>query len=103
MDRLTRAERRWDWHTWNLLLQIQQATDGKDARQKTGEMTERGLCVAATPAMRALVRRRYARSFITGEIIDRGGHRVRYLPCFEVTKAGRAALKAAMAEGITVQ
>ena len=44
---LTR-EKRWHWRTWNLLLQIQRATDGEDRRQKSGEMTERGLCIAQT-------------------------------------------------------
>jgi hypothetical protein len=103
MDGLTRAERRWNGHTWNLLLQIERATDGKDPLQRAGETDTPGLCAARSPEMRALERRRWARVFDTVEVVDQGGDRVRYLPCWEVTRLGRAALKAAKAEGITVQ
>ena len=51
---LSRGERRWHWRTWNLLLQIREATDGKDPRQRSGDMTTRGLCVAETSEIRAL-------------------------------------------------
>ena len=42
---LTKSEKQWDWRTWNLLLQIRDATDGMDRRQLSGEMGARNLLV----------------------------------------------------------
>ena len=99
---LTRAERRWNWHTWNLLYQIQQATDGLDPRQRHGEMTEHGLCVATTSEMRALDRRGWVEAYDTGELFDDDGNS-RMLPVWRVTSTGREALVAAEAAGLTIR
>jgi hypothetical protein len=99
---LTRNERRWHWRTWNLLLQIRQATDGEDARQRSGEMTTRGLCIAETSEIRALETREWIQAIDTGELFDDDGNS-RHLPVWAVTASGREALKAAEAEGVTVQ
>lgn len=103
MMSLSRAERAWHWRTWNLLLQIRQATDGEDRRQKTGEMTERNLLVAHTSKLRALHRRGWVEHVDTGELISDDGNEVRYLPAWQVTAAGREALEAALAAGVTIQ
>jgi hypothetical protein len=99
---LGQSERRWNWRTWNLLWQIEQATDGEDARQKSGEMTERGLCIALTPEMRALKRRGWAEVCDHGELFDDGGNS-RILPVWRVTVAGRQALEAAERAGVTIR
>lgn len=70
---LTRDERRWSWRTWNTLLQIREATDGKDPRQKSGESDPdfRGLLIApGWPRMRALRKRKWIREFDSGELFD---------------------------------
>jgi len=99
---INRNERRWNWRTWNLLLQIRQATDGEDRRQRSGEMTTRGLCVAETAEIRALEKRKWIEAIDTGELFDDNGNS-RHLPVWAVTTEGREALKAAEAAGITIQ
>jgi len=96
---LSRAERAWHWRTWNLLDQIRVATDGEDARQKNGEMTTRGLCIAKTSEIRAFERRGWVRDFDIGELFDDNGNS-RMLPVWEITIKGRNALHAAKREGI---
>lgn len=100
---ITRAERRWNWHTWNLLLQIKEATDGHDARQLHGDMTERNLLVAHTSELRALQRRGWVECVGSGEFFPDNGCEERSLPAWEVTKVGRKALAAAIKSGITVR
>jgi|SRR5271166_1553220 len=100
---LTKSEKRWHWRTWNLLLQIRQATDGEDVRQRHGEMTERNLCVAHTPEMRAIHKRGWAEHVDTGELISADGNDVSYLPAWQITEAGREALSAAVLSGLTIQ
>jgi hypothetical protein len=100
---LSRGERKWHWRTWNLLLQIQQAADGEDRRQVSGEMTVRGLCVANTSEIRALDSRRWIEAIGSGELWDGDGNS-RVVPVWAVTTDGRAALKAAVGEyGLTIQ
>ena len=100
---LSRGERRWHWRTWNLLLQIREATDGRDPRQRSGDMTTRGLCIAETSEIRALGERRgWIETNDSGELFDdEGNSKVR--PVWTVTARGRAALEAAVAAGITIQ
>jgi hypothetical protein len=100
---LTRAEKRWHWRTWNLLLQIREATDGKDARQIHGDMTERNLLVAHTPELRALRKRGWVECVDFGEYFPDNGDRLVELPAWAVTAAGREALDAAVAAGVTIQ
>lgn len=99
---ITRSERRWHWRTWNLLWQIQRATDGVDPRQTSGEMTCRGLCsLAGRPEVKALKRRGWIVITDYGEVhVDNGD--VRERPVWEITFAGRAALEAAKLAGVTV-
>lgn len=99
---LTRAEKRWNWHTWNLLLQIREATDGNDPRQRGGEMTERNLCVASgRPEMKAFRTRGWVECVAFGEVHE--GDTIRELPAWAITTAGRLALDEAVKSGITVQ
>ena len=100
---ITRAERRWNWHTWNLLLQIQEATDGHDTRQLHGDMTERNLLVAHTSELRALHRRAWVECVGNGSFFPDNGENEVTLPAWEVTPAGRSALKAAIKAGITIR
>ena len=100
---LTRVEKQWDWRTWNLLLQIRQATDGEDRRQLAGEMTERNLLVGMTPSLRALHCRLWVTCDGGGELFDDNGDDPRYLPAWRVTAAGREALKEAVRVGLTIQ
>jgi hypothetical protein len=100
---ITDKEKRWHWRTWNLLLQIREATDGEDRRQRSGEMTERNLLAAHTPEVRALHARRWIEQVDSGELTSDNGNVVRYLPAWAVTSAGREALDAAVRVGLTVQ
>ena len=100
---ITRAEKRWHWRTWNLLLQIREATDGKDRRQTHGDMTERNLLVAHTPELRALRKRAWVECVDFGEFFRDNGDGPVELPAWAVTPAGREALDAAVAAGITIQ
>ncbi len=100
---LTR-ERRWDWRTWNLLFQVEQATDGEDARQKSGEMTERGLCLVSDPRKRALSRRAWIECTGSAECDDEDeSGNLRELPVYAITALGRAALAEARGLGITIR
>ena len=98
---ITRAERRWHWRTWNLLLQIRDATDGEDARQRSGEMTARNLLVGYTPELRALMARGWVEDVDAGELVDDLGDRVRQFPAWQVTETGREALDNAVRSGLT--
>lgn len=100
---LTKAERRWDWRTWNLLLQIRRATDGEDPRQRHGEMTERQLAANLTPDVRALRDRGWIECMGNCEVFDDNGSELRVMLTWEVTKAGREAMDTAVAAGITIQ
>ena len=100
---LTAKERRWHWRTWNLLLQIQQATDGQDCRQKSGEMTGLGLCVSMTPEMRALETRKWAECYDDSAECETEAGDLRVMPTWRVTDAGRAALVEARKAGLTIQ
>jgi hypothetical protein len=99
---LTRQERAWNWHTWNLLVQIQEATDGEDSRYKSGDMTVRGICSGQTPELRALLTRGWIEHIDTGEYQDGRGE-VKVESVWAVTKRGRRALEAAVKEGVTVR
>lgn len=100
---ITRAEKRWHWRTWNLLLQIREATDRKDRRQTHGDMTERNLLVVSTPELRALRKRGWVECVDFGEYHPDNGDQARELPAWAVTPSGREALDAAVAAGITIQ
>lgn len=100
---ITRTEKRWHWRTWNLLLQIREATDGEDSRQIHGDMTERNLLVANTPELRALRNRGWVECVDFGELFEDNGDRLRELPAWAVTDAGREALDAAVRAGLTIQ
>jgi hypothetical protein len=100
---LTKAEKRWNWRTWNLLLQIREATDGKDRRQTHGDMTERNLLVANTPELRALRKRGWVECVDFGEYFPDNGYPARELPAWAVTAAGREALDEAVRVGLTIQ
>ena len=100
---LTRTEKRWHWRTWNLLLQIREATDGKDRRQTHGDMTERNLLVANTPELRALRKRKWVECVDFGEYFPDNGDQARELPAWAITTAGREALDAAVRASITIQ
>jgi hypothetical protein len=100
---ITRTEKRWHWRTWNLLLQIREATDGEDRRQRSGEMTERNLLVAHKPELHALRIRGWVEQVDTGELISDDGNKVSYLPAWQVTALGREALDAAVRAGLTIQ
>lgn len=101
---LTRRERRWHWHTWNILLQIREATDGNDPRQRAGEMTTRGLCISASRSeMIAFRNRGWVTCIGFGELaLDDNGNTKEH-PIWEITDTGRAAIAAAEKEGITIQ
>ena len=94
LQKLQKTERRWHWRTW-----IQQATDGQDARQRSGEMTVRALGVACGPGLRALSDRRWIDSDDAGEVEMENGT-LRFLPFWKITRAGREALAAAAQERI---
>lgn len=100
---LTRAEKRWCWRTWNLLLQIRQATDGEDRRQLSGEMTERNLLVGMMSPLRAIHRRLWVTCDGGGELYDSDSGCSRILPSWRVTEAGREALNEAVRVGLTIQ
>ena len=100
---LTKAEKRWDWRTWNLLLQIRDATDGMDRRQLSGEMDARNLLVGLTSPLRALHSRKWVTCDGDGELFDSDSGNSRILPAWCVTEAGRAALKEAVRVGLTIQ
>lgn len=89
---LTAQDRKLHWRTWDLLYQIQQATDGEDPRQRSGEMTERGLSVAMTVEMRALETRKWAECYGTAECETEQGN-MRVMPTWRITTEGRAALR----------
>jgi hypothetical protein len=99
---ITKAERRWHWRTWNLLLQIREATDGEDSRQKCGDMTERNLLVPHTPELRALRKRGWVECVDFGEFFRDNGDGPVELPAWAVTAAGREALAAAVVAGLTI-
>jgi len=100
---IDRGALRWHWRTWNLLLQIREAMDGEDARQRSGEMDTRGLCiVAGRSEMRALRSRKWIHAFDSGELFDDEGN-ARVLPIWEITKAGRKALDAVVAAGVSIR
>jgi hypothetical protein len=97
------ASRRWDWRTWNLLLQIRDATDGDDTRQRHGDMTVLGLSIpSGDTRLRALRRRGWVEAFDFGEVEGERG-KWHDWPAWRVTAAGRAALGAAQREGIQIQ
>ena len=100
---ITRTEKRWHWRTWNLLLQIREATDGEDSRQVHGDMTERNLLVANTPELRALRKRGWVECVGFGEFFEDNGDRLRELPAWAVTTAGREALDAAVRAKLTIR
>lgn len=88
------AFRRWHWRTWNLLLQIQKATDG---------FRGKSLCVAAgRPDMRALSRRGWVKKVGESELVD-DDDKVRALPAWQITAAGRQALGEARELGVEIQ
>jgi hypothetical protein len=101
-DELT-AFRRWHWRTWNLLLQIRDATDGNDPRQRSGEMTGRALCSARGPAILALARRGWIESLGCEEVEDEDTGRMRFWPAWAITKKGREALAAAKQLGVEMR
>jgi hypothetical protein len=100
---VTPKEKRWNWRTWNLLLQIQEATDGQDTRQLHGDMTERNLLVAHTSALRAIQRRGWVKCVGHGDLFDDRSGEERTMPAWVVTAAGRGALKAARRARLTIQ
>lgn len=92
--------RRWHWRTWNVLLQVQDATDGKDRRQLSGEMTERGLCLSGTQLL-TFKKRGWVECVDTAEVFE--DEKCRVLPVCVITPAGRFALERAKSEGIQIQ
>lgn len=95
-------ERRWHWRTWNMLLQIQRATDGEDPRQQSGEMTSRGIAAAdGRPEIKAFKNRGWIVECDYVEVHEDSGY-IRELPVWEITEDGRIALEAAKLAGITV-
>ena len=98
-----RGERRWSWRTWNLLLQIERATDGNDPRQRSGEMTVRALSVARGPALEAFARRLWVCYVGHHETRLEGQDDPRPMPAWVITSAGRRALEEARQQGIQIQ
>ena len=97
---LTTEPRRWHWRTWNLLLQIRDATDGNAPWQRSGEGTGRGLCVAAgRPEMRAFRRRKWVRSVGAEEVELEGSGNIVVQPAWVITERGRKAIAEAKALG----
>ena len=101
---LTQRDRQLHWRTWNLLLQIKEATDGEDRRQRSGEMTERRLCLSDQPATRAFLSRGWVECTGSAEIDMRGdGDVYKMVPTYIVTKLGREALVAAEQRGVPLR
>ena len=96
--------RRWHWRTWNLLLQIRDATDGNAPWQRSGEATGRGLCVASGRAeMRAFIKRKWVRHVGDSEVEIEESGRIVVQPAWVITKRGRAALDEAKSLGTEMQ
>lgn len=97
-------ERKWHWRTWNLLLQIQEATDGKHVFQIGDKAEGRGLCVRRDARCRAFEARKWIECLGVFECCaSEDDDTLRMFPAWAITDAGRKALVLARAEGIQVQ
>ena len=111
-----RTLKRWHWRTWDLLRQIERATDGESPEQRSGVTTCRGIGVSdGDPRIRAFVRLALVECVDSGEIVggdgygktdSKGAAVVRPIWC--ITLAGRevlhsaVGLKAKEAAGISI-
>lgn len=99
MTSSNRALERWHWRTWDLLRQIERATDGESPEQRSGVAAGPGLGVAAGSEINAFKRRGFIECADSAEIVGRDGYGLIdskgaavVRPIWVITPAGRAAL-----------
>jgi hypothetical protein len=97
---------RWPWRTWDLLQQIEAASDGRSPEQRSGVAELRGLGVSgADPRIRAFERRGFVVCEGFGEIVGGDGYGLTRAdgslverPIWVITAAGRAALHSSVGQ-----